>query len=154
MPIVNKHLVTHHKPEHLFELVSDIKRYPEFIRWIKAMRVTGHEAEGAVTQKLGEALVGFKGFSESFATRVTCHAVEYSVDVKLVRGPFRRLENKWRFPQIEGGATRIEFYIDYEFSNPILRMLARANTDSAIQGIMDSFIVEANKRYGAAPVST
>ena len=147
LPVVRKHVATHHSPQNLFELVDDIKRYPEFIPWIKAMRISGEKTEGDEAHKLGEALVGFKGFTESFSTKVVSRKSTFSVDVTLVRGPFRRLKNTWKFVPSDNSQTTIDFYIDYAFSNPILSMLARSNTDSAIEGIMNAFIAEANKRY-------
>lgn len=114
------------------------------------MRVSGEREEGSKSHKLGEAVVGFKGFSERFATNVVSSRPDYTVDVSLVRGPFRRLENQWKFVSEGNGYTRVQFYIDFSFSNPVLRMLARANTDSAVAGIMQSFISEADRRYGPA----
>lgn len=154
MPIVNTHIFTHHSPENLLSLVSDIARYPEFIKWIKAMRVSNEKFEGDETHRLGEALVGFKGFSEKFATNVKSSHKEKTVQVTLVRGPFRHLKNIWKFTANPEGVTRVDFHIDYAFSNPILAMLARSNTDSAIARIMQSFVEEADKRYGLAPQSS
>ena len=131
--------------------MSDIARYPEFIKWIKAMRVSGERTENYVTHKLGEAIVGFKGFQERFATNVVSDLAERRVQATLVRGPFKHLKNVWKFSQTESAATRIDFHIDYAFSNPVLAMLARTNTDSAVRQIIQSFVTEADRRYGAAP---
>lgn len=130
----------------MFELVSDIERYPDFIRWIRSMRVSGRRQDGAASHCVGEAAVGFRGFSERFATTVDADGDAKRVRANLVRGPFKRLENVWTFqPQSTG--TRIEFEIDYEFSNLILRMLARNNFQLAVDKIMSAFINEADRRY-------
>ncbi len=149
MPVIKTNIETHHTTENLFTLVSDISRYPEFVRWIKAMRVSKERVEAERTYRLAEAVVGFKGFSESFATNVVSDASEKTVHTKLVRGPFRRLENKWSFARLENGKRRVDFYLDYSFSNPVLAMVARSNTETAVQRIMESFITEADRRYGA-----
>ena len=47
---------------------------------------------------------------------------------------------------------RIDFHIDYAFSNPVLALLARSNADMAIKRIMEAFLGEADNRYGP-PVS-
>ena len=44
--------------------------------------------------------------------------------------------------------TVIDFFIDYEFRNPVLSLLAKANTTLAVNKIMKSFIEEADRRYG------
>lgn len=138
-----------YKPEEMFDLVSDIKRYPEFVRWIKALRVSNPYEDDGTHYCVGEAVVAFKGFTHNFATRVKANRKENRVEVELERGPFKHLLNTWHFtPQGDAGA-RINFYIEYEFSNFVLRALARANHTYAIQRVMQTFLDEAHKRYGA-----
>lgn len=134
-------------PDQLFELVSDISRYPDFIKWIKALRVSAPKQDGALHSSIGEAVVGFKGFTESFSTSVETHSEHKTVSVKLVRGPFRKLENDWQFVSNGKGGAIIDFKIDYEFSNFVLRALASANRDVAIELIMAAFLDEAKRRY-------
>lgn len=153
LPVLNTHITTHHSPENLHALVSDIESYPSFIKWIKAMRVTNTRQEGGISYKLGEVLIGFKGFSERFATNVASDAVAKTVTTTLVRGPFRRLRNAWAFIAAPEGGTRVNFHIDYEFSNPVLAMVARSQTDKAVQRIMDAFINEADRRYDSTQPS-
>lgn len=112
------------------------------------MSVSGerNDADG-VRHALGDARVGFRGFSERFATQVRADPSQRVVTASLVRGPFRKLENRWTFVPLESGATRVDFEIDYAFSNPVLAMLARANLGLAVRKIMDAFTEEAERRY-------
>lgn len=136
-----------HEAENLFELVSDIRRYPEFIRWIRSMKVSDqHEVDGA-WHGLGEAQVGFRGFTERFATRVVADPKLMTIRASLVRGPFKYLDNHWTFHPLGTGETQIVFRIDYEFRNLVLKMLAKNNLDLAVRKIMDAFIAEADRRY-------
>lgn len=135
-----------HAPENLFDLVSDIQRYPEFIRWIRSMSVSGERQEGSIKHSLGEAAVGFRGFSERFATTVRADEEAGTVEANLVRGPFKHLKNAWHFSKTDGG-TEITFEIDYEFSNFVLRMLAKNNFQLAVDKIMGAFLAEADRRY-------
>ena len=136
-----------HEASNLFELVSDIRHYPEFVRWIRSMRVSDeHQVDGA-WHGLGEAQVGFRGFSERFATRVVADPKLMTIRANLVRGPFRYLDNYWTFHPLGSGETRVEFRIDYEFRNLVLKMLARNNIELAVRKIMDAFIAEADRRY-------
>ncbi len=146
MPVYDTSIRVAHTPENLYDLVSDIGRYPEFIKWIRSMRVSGQREAGGVRHSLGEARVGFRGFTENFATTVAADPQVLTIDADLVRGPFRRLHNRWRFEPAPGG-TKIAFHIDYEFSNPVLRMLARHNFRFAVDRIMAAFIAEADRRY-------
>src|SRR3546814_14937131 len=64
-----KHSETRHlpySPEQMFDLVSDVKRYPEFLPWVTAVRVrSNHDAE-----MVADLVVGFKALRESFTSRV------------------------------------------------------------------------------------
>jgi len=145
-------LVLPYTPDQVFELVADINRYPEFVKWIRALRVSGARQEGEVHHCLGEAVVAFKGFTQTFATKVISDKEQNIVTVGLERGPFRHLKNTWRFePEGEQG-TRLFFHIEYEFSNFILQSLARANHDYAIEQIMDTFLAEAKRRYAVPKI--
>lgn len=147
MPSYSKSISLPYKPEQMFELVSGIERYPEFVRWVSALRVLDPKIEGSVKTCVGEAIVAFKGVTQTFATHVRSDAAASSVNVSLARGPLKRLENSWRFePEGEAGC-RVHFDVDYDFSNFILRALARSNHDRAVDLIMGTFLAEAKRRY-------
>ncbi len=131
-----------------FELVSDVARYPDFIKWITAMRVSGHKqlADGSA-EFVGDAAIGFRGFSERFSTKVVSNLERGEVVATLVRGPFKHLVAKWTIGSGEGGGSTIALKIDYEFRNLVLRLLASANEDMAAGRIMDAFLAEAARRY-------
>ncbi len=112
------------------------------------MAVSGERTDAdGIRHATGEARIGFRGFSERFTTRVQADPDRRIVQASLVRGPFRRLENLWTFTPLASGETRIDFEIDYAFSNPLLAMLARANFGLAVSRIMDAFTEEAARRY-------
>lgn len=134
--------------DQMFDLVSDIKRYPEFVRWVTALRVLEPREENGVHYCIGEAVVAFKGFANTFATSVATNRAERTVNVGLVKGPLKHLKNEWRFTPEGEGKTRVFFSVDYEFNNFLLRALARANHQFAIDKIMGTFLAEAKRRYG------
>lgn len=147
MPIYDTTVTVPHAAENMFELVSDIARYPEFIKWIRSMKVMRQPSVGHTQHTLGDARVGFASFTERFATNVQADPQNLTVQVDLVRGPFRRLHNFWTFHRREDGQTNVEFHIDYEFSNIVLRVLAQSNFDLAVNRIMTAFLTEADRRY-------
>ena len=148
MPQLREKLIVNHKAADLYELVRDIRRYPEFIKWIQSLTVTNESENQNPYKCTGTASVGFKGFAERFSTDVTGDPDKCQIDVSLVRGPFKHLRNQWRFEQMSEQKTAIHFFIDYEFRNPVLSLLAKANTRLAVDRIMASFMTEADRRYG------
>lgn len=148
MPRLREKLIVRHTPADLYELVRDIRQYPNFIKWIQSLTVSNERIEEDLYKCTGMAFVGFRGFEERFSTHVVGDPDKCQIDVSLDRGPFRHLRNQWRFEQMSDGQTAIHFLIDYEFRNPVLRMLAKANTRLAVDRIMASFMSEADRRYG------
>ena len=73
--------------------------------------------------------------------------------VEYVDGPFSHLENIWTFKdEGEFGASRVEFFIDYEFRNRMLGALMGSMFDIAFHRFADAFAKRADKVYGTGTV--
>jgi coenzyme Q-binding protein COQ10 len=141
-----------YRPEDLFDLAADVGRYPEFITWIRSLKLISEEETPEREQCRAEVSVGFKGFRETFVTDVDARRNEMAIDVSLVRGPFKKLSNTWRFRPGPKG-VRVEFTIVFEFRNFVLQALADANKAYAVKRVIDAFVAEAGRRYPRADVS-
>jgi coenzyme Q-binding protein COQ10 len=137
--------------EELARLVSDVRAYPKFIPWVKHLTVTHEREEDGEWRGLGHASVGWKHIHERFATHVRAAVARGEVDVRLADGPFRHLENRWRFSPAPDGGTIVKFWLRYEFKNPVLQKLVAANRVSAGNKIMQAFEKEAHRRFGRKP---
>ena len=135
-------------PRALATLVADVESYPRFIPWVKRLSVKREKQEGDAWEGVAEALVGWKAFLETFATRVRSNPDAGEVDVSLVRGPFKSLSNRWRFADDGKGGAIVRFDIAYEFKNPILQAVAALNREHAANRIMAAFEAEAQRRFG------
>ena len=136
-------------PDQLFALVGDVERYPEFVPWITALRTWNkHDLGQGVTQLDAEAQVGFAVLKERFSTRVRRDAAARTISVDLISGPFRKLENRWRFVEHPAGCA-IEFEIDFAFRIPLLGRVLDANFDRAVEKLISCFDERARVLYGA-----
>ncbi|WP_374470542.1 type II toxin-antitoxin system RatA family toxin [Phenylobacterium sp.] len=142
-------------PEQLFTLVGDVSRYAEFVPWVTAMRTWNQrQLSDGVDAVDAEAKVGFSFLKERFATRVRRDAKNHQIDTSLLSGPFRKLENRWRFIDAGHGCTRIEFDIDFQFKSRLLEGLLAANFSHAVDRLMGCFEARAKSLYGeAAPAA-
>ncbi len=131
----------------LFEMVSDVEKYPDYIPWITSMRVFNRMpvSEG-VTQYDAEAGVGFSFLSERFSTRITRDANARTIEIILLKGPFKHLNCQWKFSE-EGKGTRVQFDIDFAFKNPFLDGFLKANFDKAVAKLMACFEGRAETLY-------
>ncbi|HEY3813864.1 MAG TPA: SRPBCC family protein [Caulobacteraceae bacterium] len=152
---MHRHAVTKvlpYTPDQLFTLVGDVARYPEFVPWITTMRVWNErETAPGVIELDSEAGIGFAMLTEKFSTHVTRDSNARTILVALIRGPFRSLENRWRFSPDPGGC-KVEFLITYEFKSRILSALLASNFDRAVMKLMGCF--EARAKALFTPIVT
>ena len=128
-----------YRPWDLFVLVGDVGRYPEFVPWVTSMAAGEPRPEGDGCDYLeAEAGVGFSFLTERFSTSVRRNAPAGTIEVALLRGPFKRLENRWRFEPHPRG-TRVVFDIDFAFKTRLLDALLVANFDRAVNKLIACF---------------
>jgi coenzyme Q-binding protein COQ10 len=133
-------------PADLCRLVGDVRVYPQFVPFLKTMRVKQEEprAEGG-WEGVAEADVGWKAITVTFSTQVRCEPAKGEVEVALVQGPLHSLDNRWCFTAHAKGAL-VHYWIAYEFKNPVLQAAVSANRDKLAGRIMQAFEREARRR--------
>ena len=129
-------------PEQLFDLVAGVDRYPEFLPWCKAARITKREGDTFYA----DLVIAFKVWRERFSSRV--HLVPKSeIDVDYINGPFRYLNNQWLFDPDPRGC-KLSFWVDFEFRSRILQMAIGAVFDQAVRLMVNAFLKRARDKYG------
>lgn len=135
-------------PEDLFDLVADVRSYPDFVPFIAAMRVVGEGwAREGVKTLTAETAVGYKFLRERFTTHVVLDRPRLKIDVSYLSGPFEALANHWIFERLPDGSTMMDFCVEYEFRNPAMRLLFESARGTAAHMILDAFAKEAQRRY-------
>ncbi|MBY0300294.1 MULTISPECIES: type II toxin-antitoxin system RatA family toxin [Sphingomonas] len=130
-------------PEQMFDLVADVRRYPEFLPWVTAMRVRQDDESATVA----DMIVGFKGLRETFTSKVGKQRPE-TIHVEYVDGPLKYLRNDWRFcPDGEGGCL-VDFSVDFAFKNRMFEMLAGQVFGAALRRMIGAFEERAAALYG------
>ena len=138
--------------QQMFDLVADVEAYPQFLPLCESLTVLARREDGTNTVLDARMGVGYKAIHEKFTSRVTLMPAAPSILVEYLDGPFRRLENRWRFVSVDGGSD-IDFYVDYEFRSPVLALLMGVMFDKAFRQFAGSFEDRARKVYGRPPVS-
>lgn len=136
----------------MYDLVADIESYPEFLPLCESLTVLSRHEAGASTVLEARMGVGYKAIHEKFTSRVTLRPGEPSILVEYLDGPFRRLENRWRFLPAPGGSD-IDFFVDYEFRSPVLALLMGVMFDKAFRQFAAAFEARAHKTYGIPAAS-
>ena len=149
MPHFETNHVVKHTADQMFDLVADVEHYPAFLPLCEALTVrTRKERDGKVLL-LADMTVGYKAIRETFTTQVLLNKAERAIDVKYIDGPFKYLDNRWRFEPAGEGQSIVHFYIDYEFKSRILGALMGSMFDRAFRMFSDAFEKRADNIYTA-----
>lgn len=141
-----KHAEKKHLPytaEQMFDLVADVGRYPEFLPWCRGARVRRREGDLIVA----DLVIGFKGITERFTSRVKLDRESQIIDVSYEEGPFKYLENHWKFIPDDGGCV-VDFYVDFEFRSRFLQHMIGMVFTEAVRRMVNAFETRARDLYG------
>ncbi|KPF55678.1 coenzyme Q-binding protein COQ10 [Novosphingobium sp. 1529] len=131
-------------PEQMFDLVADVRRYPEFLPWVVATRIKADSE----TEMVADMLVGFNALREKFTSRVR-KAKPDRIEVEYLDGPMKSLSNTWSFrPGDDGTGCVIDFCVDFSFRNALFEKLAGQYLDRAFRKMVAAFETRAAKLYG------
>ena len=128
----------------MYAVVADVEKYPEFLPWVVALRVLSRRADGLTA----EMAVGYGGLRERYTSDVALDPARHSIDVVQIKGPFRTLENHWRFTP-KGEACEVEFAIAFEFRSPLLHGVAGHAFEKVMLKMADAFEARAAQLSGA-----
>jgi coenzyme Q-binding protein COQ10 len=120
--------------ELLYEIVADVKSYPEFLPWIKSATVydeSEHNFEADLTIKFGpfEKTYG----SEVFLSNNTIKTQAKSGSI------FSYLNSTWQFIEINSYETCVEFSIDFKLNSSILQLTVGKLLEEAAEATIKSF---------------
>ena len=142
MPEVSKTVLVSFLPEQMYLLVDDIEHYPEFLPWCTGSTVMSREAN--VTRATLQ--VGFRGVKQRFSTE-NHNAPPHEITLRLIDGPFRALDGRWRFNDLGGKGCKIEFSLTWEFSSRVLGALVGPVFSHIADTMVDAFVKRAGKIY-------
>ena len=124
----------------LFNLVLDVKSYPEFVPRCRAVRLLSQRVAGpGITIIVSRMTVGFSVFEVSYANRATADTIGRQISIKALDGPLRFLNAVWRFEPWDEDHTQLHFSVDYEFSNPVLAAVASRVFSAMFGEILNAF---------------
>lgn len=131
-------------PEGLFDLVSDVENYPEFINLISALRITKKLSE---TEFEAEAVVAYKMISETFRSHVIADREALKIEVKKAEkgGAVKSLLNSWNFYSLKDGSTLVDVVVDVRLKAMPLEFLLRDKFEKASIHIVNVFETRARQ---------
>ena len=147
MPRLDKTHEVDHPARDMFDLVCDIESYPEFVPLCTSLRITSERDKGSKRLLIADMTMAYQFLSETFTTQVLMDTEHLSIDVKYLDGPFKHLDNEWRFEELSEGRCRIYFMVDYELRNRMLAVAAGTVFEMAFGRFVSAFEQRADAVY-------
>ncbi len=141
----------HHRPKEMFDIVANIRAYPEFVPMCTGMLIRSEQERYEKKVLIADMSVGYKHIHETFTSQVILDVENLEINTKYIDGPFRYLHNRWRF--LSSDITQdaeycdVDFSIDYEFRNKALGMLMGAMFKRAFARFTQAFEERADQIY-------
>ncbi len=140
---INKSALVAYTPAEMFALVSDIEAYPEFLPWCRAAKVLWREGD-----ELKASIEMAKGSLQKSFTTHNREQRDKMIDVRLVEGPFKRLDGYWRFDALGERACKVSLDLEFEFATRMLDMMIGPVFSQIANTLVDSFQQRAVQVYG------
>ncbi|GIL03379.1 MAG: ubiquinone-binding protein [Alphaproteobacteria bacterium] len=148
MPSFSRRHPVAYSAEQMFDLVADIEKYPEFVPLCEHLTVRSRREKDGRQLVVASMGVGYRKIRETFTTQVLLNRGELKIDVKYLDGPFKWLDNRWRFEPTGPASCDVHFFIDYEFSSRMLAVVMGAMFDAAFRRFTAAFEERARVVYG------
>jgi ribosome-associated toxin RatA of RatAB toxin-antitoxin module len=140
---IQKTALVPYTPAEMFALVSDIEAYPKFLPWCSGAHVRlRSEDDVEATIDISKA-----GVEKSFTTH-NRHQVDKMIEMRLVEGPFQRLDGYWRFDPLGDAACKVSLDLEFEFASRMLDMVVGPIFSQIANTLVDSFHKRAIGIYG------
>jgi len=142
MAQVEKSVLVAHPPERMFELVDRIEDYPLFLPWCGGTTLKSRDAHSTIAT----IHIAYMGIRQSFTTENTKEAPQLML-IKLLDGPFSKLEGEWRFLSLGPNACKIELRLDYTFSNRLFEAMLAPVFSHITNTFVDAFVRRADALF-------
>lgn len=140
---IHKSALVAYTPAEMYALVSDIEAYPEFLPWCRAARILWRgddEVKACIDMAKGS-------LHKAFTTH-NRHQANKMIEMRLVEGPFERLEGYWRFDLLGDKACKVSLDLEFEFANRMLSMMIGPVFSQIANTLVDAFQQRAVQVYG------
>ncbi len=138
-----------HSASDMFDLVADVEHYPEFVPLCQSLGVRQRMKENGKDVIIADMTVAYKLIRERFTSRVTLDRPNLEILVEYLEGPFRRMNNRWKFRPVGERSCNVDFSLAYEFRSRTFGMLMGAVFDAAFRRFAAAFERRADQVYGA-----
>lgn len=143
MALVEKSVLIERSARQMFDLVDGVESYPQFLPWCGATELKFRDDSKTVAT----LHINYHSVKAHFTTE-NHKEIPGLMTIRLVDGPFRRLEGMWRFKALSDDACKIEFSLSYEFSSKLFEKVIGPVFSHIANTFVDAFTKRAAQVYG------
>jgi ribosome-associated toxin RatA of RatAB toxin-antitoxin module len=142
MALVEKSVLLAFSAEQMFALVDNVADYPQFLPWCGGTSVIILD-EQTIRATVN---INYHHVKQSFTTE-NVRERPSSIEIKLLDGPFKHLDGHWHFIALSPSACKIQFRLNYEFSNKLLEKIVGPVFHFIATTFVEAFIKRADVIY-------
>lgn len=128
-------------PSKMFEIVSDVSKYKEFVPFVEDSYISNKDALGLPTA--AGLRVGWKQFDEEFQCKLRCQrdvlVIAESMSILL----FELLYTKWNLREVKNVGTssscEVTLALKYSFKNPLYNTVSSLFSDQVSKIMINAF---------------
>ena len=147
MPKQEESKTVNYSKDQMFDLVADIDRYDEFLPWCNNSKIINISIKDDIKIVIADLEIGYDQFVYTYRSEVKLHKDKSEINVRNLDGPFKYLENNWKFVSVNESDCEIQFKIDFELNITLFDILMKKFFDLAFQKMVDAFIGRAKEIY-------
>ena len=143
MTSISRSALVMYSAAQMFDLVNDVRRYPEFLDGCVATEVLA-EGEDFIEATLSIAKAGV---NQSFSTHNTLVRPQ-RMEMRLLNGPFSRFSGIWTFQALADNACKVTLEMEFEMSNRLAGAAMGMVFKQIANMMVDAFVKRAKQIYG------
>jgi ribosome-associated toxin RatA of RatAB toxin-antitoxin module len=143
MAVVHKTVLLGYSAEQMFALVDRVEDYPQFLPWCGGVDVKERKDDRLVAT----LKINYHGVRQGFTTENTSQRPT-AMTMRLLEGPFKHLNGTWHFKPLREDACKIDFDLQYEFSNKLIEQIIGPVFNMIANSFIDAFSKRAEVVYG------
>ncbi|MEA1890730.1 MAG: type II toxin-antitoxin system RatA family toxin [Pseudomonadota bacterium] len=143
MPRIQRSALVPYTAQEMFNVVTDVPHYDEFLPWCSGARILQREGDEVMAQ----VDIAFKAVRQSFTTK-NIYDEGKQITMRLEKGPFSSLSGVWQFIELDEQASKILFDLEFDFSNRLARAVIGPVFSIIANGMVDAFQQRAVEMYG------
>lgn len=117
MPKHTAKRIVPYNQERIFNTMMDVEAYPRILPFIRSLKIL-ERYDDYLTARVAVG-AGPLVFTYSCKIIPTAHD---SIEVDMIKGPFKRLYAKWTFTAMSENETEVSCFLDSAFHSPMMEM--------------------------------